>query len=116
MSPVLGLAYRARGKPLSWPQARNIYNDRLQTVNGHVSPMTQRFSYKYPGALTDKSSTPRGGGVTEETAPFCKRQETTNAMRGSQPVALSTTGTAAVAVSQTATGTTQVGPAESADQ
>ena len=115
MSPVLGLAYRARGKPLSWPQARNIYNDRLQTVNGYISSMTQRLSHKYPGALTVKSNTP-GGGITKETAPFCKRQETTNAMRGSQPVALSTTGTAAVAVSQTETGTTEVRPAESADQ
>ena len=71
MSPVLGLAYRARGKPLSWPQARNIYNDRLQTVNGHVSPMTQRFSYKYPGALTDKSNTP-GGGLPKKQLPSAR--------------------------------------------
>ena len=69
MSPVLGLAYRARGKPLSWPQARNIYNDRLQTVNGHINPMTQRLSYKYPGALKDKSSTPGAVSYTHLTLP-----------------------------------------------
>jgi len=65
--------------------------------------------------LTDKRNK-LGEEKTEGTAPFRKRPETNNATQGLQPVALSTTGTAAVQVSQTETGPATVRAAESAEE